>query len=386
MPIRSIRASRGVIGGRRGAVAAAVTLVAGCGAADGPAAVDPLYTEEVLRIGVVEGPEELQFNRITAARFLDDGSVLVGNAGTGEVRRFRRDGAWMGSFGALGQGPGEHRSITGIWASGDTVWVVDNVSHRLTTWLADGRHLSTRRIPMAGPEGRGWVHGRTGDGRFVVAGVVYGVPDRDGNRPDSVDLFLWDEDADWAEELVGRYFFHMLHMYQEVLGFTWYPAPLRSAGRVAASGGDVWILEGNEGYLERVTAEGRDRMELAMSQRVPVSGEHRQLYEEEWVGSVPEQARPRLRNALQAMTFPDHLPIASNLMVGGDGSVWVQRFSIGPQEAETWWRIPPGDADRDHVIFPRPFTPMDALGDLVVGVDRDDMDVQYVVVRRIRGS
>ncbi len=360
-------------------------FVAGCERGGGLSDIAPHSTDEVLRIGVVGGPVELQFHRVAAARFTPEGDLLIGDASTGEVRSFTSAGEWIGSFGARGQGPGEHQDISGIWISGDTVWVGDNLALRVTQWLRDGRLIETARIPSVPGGGRGWVQGRTTDGAFVVSSAAPGETDRFHDRPDSVDVFLWDGGIRVSGHRLGRYFFRLSHMYENESGpgFTWYPAPLRSVGVVAAAGGEVVVLEGNAGRVVRVTSKSEEWIELPVSQRLPVTAEHKQEYEEVWVGSVSEQWRPRLQHALQGMTFPDTLPVASDLVVGGDRSIWVREFSIGPREAEFWWWFAPGEDHARRVVLPGSFTLMDAMGDLVLGVDQDSLNVENVVIRAL---
>ena len=127
----------------------------------------------------------------------------------------------------------------------------------------------------------------------------------------------------------------------------------------------------------------RDRIALPVHERVPVTDEHWRQYEEMWAESAAEQWRPRLRSALQEMTRPDYLPVASDLLGGLDGSIWIRRFRITPTEPNVWWWITAGDEEFRHVLLPASFTPMDASGNLVLGVERDELDVERVVVLQV---
>ena len=110
-------------------------FVAGCGAADpdrgsAPSVTDsagvriveyPAPTEwvadgaltEVVRIGTADGPLETLFSRIAGGKILEDGSLVIVDAGSSEVRRFAADGTFLGAHGREGQGPGEYEFITG---------------------------------------------------------------------------------------------------------------------------------------------------------------------------------------------------------------------------------------------------------------------------------
>lgn len=60
-----------------------------------------------LQLGAIDGPEPLQFHRVTAIAVDPDGTILVGNNDTAQVRRFRADGSYAGTLGRRGAGPGE---------------------------------------------------------------------------------------------------------------------------------------------------------------------------------------------------------------------------------------------------------------------------------------
>ena len=63
-------------------------------------------SEPTLSIGTLDGdgPEQLFF--VMDAARLADGSILVANSGTSEVRRFSTDGNHLGTWGGVGEGPG----------------------------------------------------------------------------------------------------------------------------------------------------------------------------------------------------------------------------------------------------------------------------------------
>jgi hypothetical protein len=63
--------------------------------------------EPVLRIGMVDGPEAYLFNDIRGVTRLSDGTIVVLNAGDGQIRYFAPDGRHLRTVGRLGNGPAE---------------------------------------------------------------------------------------------------------------------------------------------------------------------------------------------------------------------------------------------------------------------------------------
>lgn len=201
---------------------------------------------------------------------------------------------------------------------------------------------------------------------------------------DSMDLFRWDGSSGRAGGRVGRFFFRVLHRVYDSPGYTFYPAALRAQGQVVAAGDDVVVLDGNTGDLIRISPEARVRVALPAPEPVAITEDHRRHHEEEWVGTVAEEWRPRLRRAVAGMTYPEHLPVASTLMGGGDGSIWVRSFRAWPAEVELWWWLPSPGVPPRRVAFPANFTPLDAVGPRVLGVATDELDVEYAVVRLVQ--
>src|ERR1700741_1142587 len=99
-----------------------------------------LSNERVLSLGVREGAPEQQLDRVTDALRLPDGSIVVANEGSAELRYFAADGRFLDAAGRAGDGPGEVRAIARLWpARGDTVVAYDPLLKRLTSFARAGR-------------------------------------------------------------------------------------------------------------------------------------------------------------------------------------------------------------------------------------------------------
>ncbi len=85
--------------------------------------------------------------RVTVARLLESGRLVIGNSGTGELLYVDESGEIAIRAGGEGDGPGEFRAITVIPAvRGDTIVVYDTRLGRLTTLDAAGELVDTRPL------------------------------------------------------------------------------------------------------------------------------------------------------------------------------------------------------------------------------------------------
>src|SRR5690606_5816123 len=72
-----------------------------------------LSLEPILEIGVLEGDPAYMFSQMRGPRRLSDGSIVVLDGATSEVRIFDAEGRHLRTFGRKGQGPGEFQVAAG---------------------------------------------------------------------------------------------------------------------------------------------------------------------------------------------------------------------------------------------------------------------------------
>jgi hypothetical protein len=139
--------------------------------------------EPELTLGHERGEPAYEFFTIAGVVRLGDGSLVVANAGTMELRVFSPDGRFLGAFGGRGEGPGELSFMRGLWITGGDSLVVWDGQSKFNLFSPSGEFVRTgalhrnalHRIPLvvlgAGGAG-GWAGHRfplpalaTNDGR-----------------------------------------------------------------------------------------------------------------------------------------------------------------------------------------------------------------------------
>ena len=135
-----------------------------------------LADEPLVRVGMLDGPVEHLFGNITGAVRLEDGSVVVGDEQSREVRMFDARGRHVWTSGREGEGPGDYQ---GLWllrrCQGATVTVYDWQLKRITELDSEGRVIGTLSAP------RGW-RTRSPWGTRVLAGRRHGFHRLAGQR------------------------------------------------------------------------------------------------------------------------------------------------------------------------------------------------------------
>lgn len=99
---------------------------------------------ELVRIGAADGPVETLFSRIVGGKILKDGSVVVIDADSREVRRFSSDGTFLGAHGREGEGPGEYQFIIGTGQCSEEGFTVFDIGWTMSLYDESGAFVNER--------------------------------------------------------------------------------------------------------------------------------------------------------------------------------------------------------------------------------------------------
>ena len=339
-----------------------------------------LTTEPLLSVGSVEGGGPDELDGIGSVRRLPSGSVAVFNGGTGEVRVFGSDGVHLRSFGGQGDGPGEFRGGGRIRTlPGDTIAVWDTRLRRVTVFDPTGEVVRTQRPDGVGP-------------RSEFAGYY------DGGRM----LVVIRDIAPMATEFAQRFASYLLYgesgalidslprqpgTFTGPLGIALFgpgsgPAQGgRLFGEATVTVGDrsgFWVATQKSEEIVRYALDGR----LTTIVRWPaedrvVGPDDADLELERMIarGGNPE-AITRLHNA---MPVSELFPAYDEVLVGIDESAWVKEFERPGHAGPVLWRVFGTDGVLTATVeIPSGLDVHEVGSDFVLGVVRDELDVQYV--------
>lgn len=343
-----------------------------------------LDVREALRLGVVDGTPELQFSNITGIEVAPDrGEVYVADARAASIRVFDLEGGFLRAFGRSGEGPGEFDFLLEVDVAGDTVVALDRRSvHRfhpdgtvIDTEATGTGAISSPEQASGAPDGLRVLVLETGQGEDGGRGTWLRVLRLDSAeglvRPPIYEIRL---DRDRIELPSGRRIDPWL---AHGIGFG-----MDGAGRTFVTPVEAYEIHivGADGVLERI-----HRLE---SERVPVDPEvvEAALSADEERCRQPN-APPGCMDFVDAMRSvepPPFVPVIAGITMGDDGHTLVRRRDVGWDPIEraappVYDLIDPDGRFVGRLDLPEDFTPHWLDGDEIWGVDRDDLDVPYVV-------
>lgn len=351
----------------------------------------------VTRVGVVSGDPAYQLSDVAYAARLSDGGVVVVDGGSSEVRWYDSDGGFRSRAAGPGEGPGELLRVVGAALTpGDTLVLYDARNRRLSWFASDGTVSRLRRLAL-GPGSEIGLHPLQ-DGRLLateerhtlnLAGDEYN-PARDSvlvllatGANESVDTVMrlpGSEALTWVDYEGGT----PVGTMQTTLPF----------GEVALAGGTA----------DRIAVVGAGRDELALFDTgarlvrvarrsdvdpLQVSSSMRQQYVAAAVDRVRSTGLPVGRveaAAEERLTFlPEEraVPAFDRLLTDAvGGQIWLRDYlpEWRSGEARSWTVYDLAGQVVGRLTTPAGFEVMQVGDGHIVGVERDEMGVEYVVV------
>jgi hypothetical protein len=354
--------------------------------------------EPILELGGMEGPETHQFYRVRNAFLLDSGILLVANAGTLELRAFDLNGEFLRSYGGSGEGPGEFRSMA--WARrvhGDSVLVYDGRLARISLFAPSGESVRTVQlnpiVPLVNQAPGTYAGTRVLPIGAFAGGTVFGSPVfptsvRTAGPPrvrrDTLPIFFFSS-AGVPETGVGPL------EGDEYYGGAGNSMLLPFGHRLHLAGGDARIAVG-DGVSSEISVLSPTSDTLAIFRWEPetdlLSEQNIEEYKDWYLSRFDEGTRRTVARELDMVPFPRQMPTFVSLLWDRLGNLWIERYQLpfggNSISAGVWDVISPEGVWKGAVRVP-PGLEVTAIGrDHVVGLVRDNLDLEYVRVYQLR--
>lgn len=338
-----------------------------------------------LDIGMVAGPEEYRLYRVADARILRDTSVLVVNAGSQQVRHFDAAGRFLSAFGRAGEGPGEFRSPWRISPFGeDTVAVWDRRLLRIAIFTLSGTFV--RQIALEGAGAHPTLVAAFPDGSFLMRNYRYDLP-KSGFGTSRFTLTRYSSTGASPDSL-GAYFLGRYGIVRFGNIVTIRPPVFGAQGEVAASDARFWVGSGKAYEIARYDLAGRllDIVRWHGPSREIASADV-DAYWTRALAGLTGTARQRVEQMREATPVSDRFPAYAALQVADQGRLWVQAYRRPrASEVDTWWVFGVDGELMATAAIPSTLHVTDIDGQLVLGIERDSLDVEHVRIYQLQGN
>ncbi|MGD2045715.1 MAG: hypothetical protein PVJ80_11795 [Gemmatimonadota bacterium] len=322
---------------------------------------------------------------------LPDGSIAIANAGANELRVYDAAGRLVRTSGGTGAGPGEFRMMVAVFhAPGDSLAVADIQNGRISILDSDGTF--SRSVPLTDGSLL-TAEARFTDGAFLTMTSAFVLSAEGPARHDWVMRQIARLEPDgtmspidsipWLEVTVASY-------------------PLSNGGssigqRPRMFGHTVTVVADSLGWLEadNSAAELRFRAPTGELQRIArweaarreVTSEDVGRYREDRVARYDDAVlRRRWTDALGALPGPpDVMPaFGTTVLMDAGRHVWLAEYRPSYEEdADDFQVFDATGVWLGAVTMPAGLRPWEIGDDYVLGVVRDEMQVESVVLHRL---
>lgn len=347
-----------------------------------------IYPEPILRIGQVEGEEPYEFGRLTDGVLLTDGHIAVSDGLANQVRIFDSTGRHQSTLGQAGDGPGEFRRLSSVWEyGGDSIATFDYRLQRTSVFSRTSGLSRTVQNPL---QANFTVLGFLRDGPFILVGGGSSRSEAPpGTRWDSTDVVALDLSGSSSEVIIRL---PVRELYYGPSG----QERLTARGvslEATADDGFYWATSDRYEITYYDTAGTVRRILRRPVQPLAIDKSMKAEYE----AAVLSDARLRLgEEAARSLVgrflnglYAETLPLFGLAFVDSDQRLWVSEWvwpaiSVAPPPRR--WSVFSADGHwLGDLEAPDRLRIVDSRGDIVLGIWRDDLDVQYVQLHQIIG-
>ena len=348
--------------------------------------VEPPFSfapEPVYRYG--DDQDDHMFAAIWNGILLGDGSAAIFDVSSSEVVLLNSDGTFHSVLAPAGEGPGEVRAVTSMFDVGQDSILIEDIGNGRFTLFVDG--AVARSVSTQGPISDGLsAHGMDASGQMLMSSSGYrrGFPD------------------EWLPGYMVRFDLDT-GVADTVATYDYVPFrppegtpenPFSYFGIVGAVGGEFLYGRTDTPELIWRRPDGSIRQIVRWQpDRVYPTEEHWDLYAADLRKTAPEyNPQARTEEAIEELVTsmlaryqldPDEpLPLFTPPIADDAGRVWLGEFTVPSDRgaAPSYTILSPEGHWLGSLDLPDGLRILDVVGGQVLGVVKDEMDVESVVV------
>jgi len=340
-----------------------------------------------LVIGVLEGDPEYRLFDVGGALRLDDGRLVIANAGTQQLRFYDAAGVFLHAVGGQGDGPGEFQDIGWLEPLGpDTLATYDYRARRISLFDHQGTFLSSASPQPPEGEASPLFVGYMRDGSLLAVSLIAVSPATESGFHRNAQLLIRYRPDGTFIDSVGRFPGRETYVKVEDGRVTASALPLGRRSAYAATEEGVYVggadraefgLFGRDGRLLRVVRWDQPPMRVTAGMIEEIKRERT----ERWVElNLDAEFRAQLEAMQEEMPWPDRLPAYARFLLDADRNLWVEHFATPIDTSSRWSVFGPDGVLLGEVAPPSGVRIFQIGSDFILGVGRDEMDVEQVRV------
>jgi hypothetical protein len=352
-----------------------------------------------LSMGAAEGDPDHEFYQVRGAVRQSDGTIVVANAGSHQLRFYRPDGSLEAAIGRKGGGPGEFEMLAGLEKlRGDSLLALDMLHRRMSLYTPEGTLVRDIPLQGAGPFVFLTLVGPLGDGTYLATtpGIRLGLEML--NRPlgparDSLQVFRIDS-AGTTTDTIGVFPALAVNVRSVEFGGRSMPMPMPvafSSATHAATGDGVAYIGFSGSYQIGVYGPEGNLRRLIRKTHEPrvITDADKQRYRERMTReavNLPSQMRSmmeQMRSVIENPDFAETLPAFGRMLVDTPGNLWVSDSRVDQDDPQTWTVFDPGGRMLGAVTVPAGLSLSEIGTDYVLGYLTDEIGTQHVLLYRL---
>lgn len=362
-----------------------------------------LGDEPLLRIGTVEGSLPYLFSNVEGALLRPDGGIVVADRGSSEIRYFDRTGSHEYSVGRPGDGPGEFGYIRGIGYCGADSLFVFEIDHQFKVFTADGEYVRQARPFDTQTVARRPYALRCADTGYQVAvgwepRVASGRP---STGPPAIGFYRAEAPV-WilaprhlVESGIATIDHAQLTIVTDIGTFLSSerigtpngsgPHPFGRSLQFAVFHGGIIVGTGESAELQQYSYQGvLERIIRWPPTDLTIGDEDIAAYRAAQLEGVSDDRRPALVRSLAEMPMPPAFPAYTRIELDAHDNVWISEFAKPRMNDANWLVFDRVGELLGRVRVPGDLEITDIGSDRLVGIERDDLGVERIVVYEIR--
>jgi hypothetical protein len=342
----------------------------------------------LLEIGVESGEEPYQLNRVFDALRLPDGSVLVGNSGSGEIRVFDASGRFVRSIGRRGNGPGEFGELSSVRfnrTEDGSLLGYDGGNLRVHHFDSSGTYVRTVRIESTAEGLRAFYQGVFSDGSWLTLALQPELNNEPGVYLRSTQQFVRfggdGKPIKSLRQVEGRTRF--VHAFGSITHFPFVPFTAEPLAR--AAGDRLLVVAGGAPEVEERDLEGRLVRVMRPAIALLRTADAYARYRDASLAGMDSTQRAQYEHFYGlSHPLPEFVPAFQGLLVDDKSNTWLERYRM-PGETDSRWEVVGANGRwLGQVAAPSRVRLFQVGVDFVLGRHLDSLGVERIRVYALR--